>query len=396
MTSVLVGCGKKGHLFGDEITVITACDFYVEGVVHTNHEITYGSSGIPKQGTVKTELLYEDAETVPDKTWTLDYEKEKGEIRTYGLFTIEDETTMQTLLYDKAGRLLSWQIPQMPVPYTYTYDTEGRLQQITGDGFNETFEQTESGYAIYLTIPNFAEIQTQVSRQAERIQGLTQKMTTSDGQETITQRANHYTMHKDKPRLENTLFADTQWSDDRHVAYYYENEENPAPVSVAFDAMPGEEETAGQWTIAYSYEGDRLVQESRSGINDAGETISATLNYEYDKQGHLTGLKEQVGKVSIQYTFQQIVVSDPVVRSFLLTKPAVLNGAYYTGKNGNDSLFVLTQELDVYQGLTEHFCYRCGRFMPEFEEICPYCETPVNILTDFLSDIWTLDGSLLK
>ena len=400
---VLCSCKKSGNLFGEKVLVITSTDFRLEGVIHVHETYEYAKSGMPERQTVSQELFYDDI-TVPDKTATFSYNKEKGEIVTDGVYAVQrdDETeyVQQTLTYDPKGRLLSWQTSEMTSPVQYTYDAEGHLTQIQ-DGVSTTTMTVDRSTGDYtekweLMIPGLLKRLTTVrydmDGNIERWQQLTEPLNEDLMASDVSGQCTYY--EEDGRRgAAFQIRTETEGEEEsiRGYGYVYGTDgPDPKEAGIGDDA-----EETGTWSFSYTYDGDRLLREERYLVSEEMDPQTVTTTYTYDENGDLSVLTQQSEGASLTYTFAEVTVIDPVIRSFLLTKPSILNGTYLT-EVSDTSLFELTDDNQVFFGLEEHYCYHCARLMPAPITTCPYCGTEVNPVHYVTPDIWTLDGSLLK
>lgn len=397
LPALLGGCRKKNVFTQNTIPVIVSIDFEIEDLVSSHIATTYDDNGMPVSYKQETHAAGE--ETPQIKSATFSYDEKERCISTSGMNeyqTLEGNWEKQPMQYwfDAQGRLLKTETPRET--FTYTYDEKGRMTE-SKDLAPDTGDEVTTSYVF--DDVGLREMKRSFSAAGVEIQGTYAHNTRGD----LTYI--HEVIDFDQP--------DYQEHFERSLSCTFDDVGRLATQTNQTRDAAG---NLTQETLTFTYEGDsqdiaqvdfqeegRTVQfeyQYEGGLLQQVTIGDTTESYTYDEDGRLIQKEIQGGGYHEVIKFEQRIVKDPVIASFLRMKTE-----YLVGSDSTYSLFVLQADQDVYQ---EHYCYMCGRTLAFPCQTCPYCGTKVNctVSSDGISELlpsfvgmgslWTVDGELLR
>ena len=398
LPALLGGCSKKNVFAQKTIPLIVSIDFEIEGVVSSHIETSYDENGMPVSYVSQAQVVGEEAPQIQSATFS--YDAKERCISTSGLSQYQiSEGTWETqpvqYWFDAAGRLLKSENPQETC--TYTYDQEGQMTGSVG-----YFSDSEATTAYAFDETGLKELHRTISAASLEIEG--SYAHNARGDLTYIHEAFVFDQPEYKDHFERSLSCsyDTKGRLIAQTNQTRDAEGNQTQETLKFtyagdsqDIAQVDFQEAGR-TIRFEYRyEDGLLREITSREQDTVTTES----YTYDEEGSLIQKEIQGGGYHEVIKFEQRIVKDPVIASFLRMKTE-----YLVGSDSTYSLFVLQADQDAYQ---EHYCYMCGRTLAFPCQTCPYCGTKVNCTVSSggisellppavgMGSLWTVDGELL-
>ena len=400
LPALLGGCSKKNVFAQKTIPLIVSIDFEIEGVVSSHIETSYDENGMPVSYVSQAQVVGEEAPQIQSATFS--YDAKERCISTSGLSQYQtSEGTWETqpvqYWFDAAGRLLKSENPQETC--TYTYDQEGQMTGSVGQ-FSDTGSDATAAYVF--DAAGLKELQQTFSMIQLTLQG--SYAHNARGDLTYIHEVSDFDQPEYQDHFERTLSCTydtagrliTQTNQTRDA----EGNPNQETISFTYDgdsqdiAQVDFQEAGRTIRFEYRYE-DGLLREITSREQDTVTTES----YTYDEEGSLIQKEIQGGGYHEIIKFEQRVIKDPVIASFLRMKTE-----YLVGNDSTYSLFVLQADRNQWQ---EHDCYMCGRDLAFPCQTCPYCGMRVNCTvyyndttgtlppTGGMAALWTVDGELL-
>ena len=398
LPALLGGCRKKNVFTQNTIPVIVSIDYEIEDLVSSHIATTYDDNGMPVSYVSQAQVVGEEAPQIQSATFSYDAKERCISISGLSQYQTSDgtiETQPVQYWFDAEGRLLKSENPQET--YTYTYDKNGQMTGSVGQ-----FSDSEATTAFVFDNAGLKELHRSAPAVSFEFEGSYAHNTRGD----LTHI--HEVFDFDQPEYKDHF--------ERSLSCSYDTK---GRLIVQTNQTRDAEGNFTQETLKFTYAGDSQ-DIAQVDFQEAGRTIRfeyryedgllreitsreqdtvTTESYTYDEEGSLIQKEIQGGGYHEVIKFEQRIVKDPVIASFLRMKTE-----YLVGNDSTYSLFVLQADRNQWQ---EHDCYMCGRDLAFPCQTCPYCGTRVNCTVYYndttgtlppvvgMGSLWTVDGELL-